>query len=139
MVAVFFGFASGDLVDMQQMGFGLGVAVLIDATVVRTVLVPASMKLLGTRNWYLPRWLRWLPDVRVEGSEGSTDEQATTPTTTVVDLTGAARAAPPQKVKTAAMPRRHLRRPVRPRRHGRRPWPFGGGPQRGDFDEHRTR
>jgi RND superfamily putative drug exporter len=69
MVAVFFGFAAGDLVDMQQMGFGLGVAILIDATLVRTVLVPASMRLLGTRNWYLPSWLSWLPDVRVEGSE----------------------------------------------------------------------
>jgi hypothetical protein len=44
--------------------------VLIDATIVRSVLVPASMKLLGNRNWYLPRWLRWLPDVKAEGPEG---------------------------------------------------------------------
>ncbi len=51
----------------SQMGFGLAVAVLIDATLIRTVLVPASMRLLGDRNWYLPRWLRWLPDVSVEG------------------------------------------------------------------------
>jgi putative drug exporter of the RND superfamily len=70
MVAVFGGFAAGDLVMLQQMGFGLAVAVLIDATIVRSVLVPASMKLLGDRNWYLPRWLRWLPDVKVEGPEG---------------------------------------------------------------------
>ena len=69
MVAVFGGFAAGDLVMLQQMGFGLAVAVLIDATIVRSVLVPASMKLLGDRNWYLPRWLRWLPDVKVEGPE----------------------------------------------------------------------
>ncbi|MDQ4134078.1 MAG: MMPL family transporter [Actinomycetota bacterium] len=67
MVAVFGGFASGKLVAFQQMGFGLGVAVLIDATLIRTVLVPASMRLLGDRNWYLPRWLQWLPDISVEG------------------------------------------------------------------------
>jgi RND superfamily putative drug exporter len=41
--------------------------VLIDATVVRTIIVPAAMELLGERNWYLPRWLRWIPDVSVEG------------------------------------------------------------------------
>ena len=66
MVAVFGGFALGDMVMMQQVGFGLTVAVLIDATIVRSVLVPASMKLLGDRNWYLPSVLSWLPDVRVE-------------------------------------------------------------------------
>jgi putative drug exporter of the RND superfamily len=53
----------------QQMGFGVAVALLIDATVVRSVLVPATMKLLGKRNWYLPSWLTWLPDVHVEGAE----------------------------------------------------------------------
>ncbi|MDQ4131898.1 MAG: MMPL family transporter [Actinomycetota bacterium] len=67
MVAVFAGFASGKLVMFQQMGFGLAVAVLLDATLVRTVLVPSSMKLLGERNWYLPKWLEWLPRVTVEG------------------------------------------------------------------------
>ncbi|HVL27040.1 MAG TPA: MMPL family transporter [Acidimicrobiales bacterium] len=67
MVAVFGGFASGRLVMFQQMGFGLAVAVFIDATIVRSVLVPASMKLLGNRNWYLPPWLQWLPKVSVEG------------------------------------------------------------------------
>jgi RND superfamily putative drug exporter len=66
MVAVFGGFAAGDLVPLQQTGFGLAVAVLIDATLVRSVLVPASMKLLGDRNWYLPKWLQWLPNVSVE-------------------------------------------------------------------------
>ena len=60
----------GELVMFQQMGFGLGVAVLIDATLVRTVLVPAAMELLGDRNWYLPHFLSWLPDLRVE-SPGS--------------------------------------------------------------------
>jgi putative drug exporter of the RND superfamily len=67
MVAVFAGFAAGDLVMLQQFGFGLGAAVLIDATLVRSVLVPASMKLLGNRNWYLPKWLQWLPNVSVDG------------------------------------------------------------------------
>ena len=67
MVAVFGGFAAGRMVAFQQMGFGLAVAVLIDATIVRSVLVPASMKLLGERNWYLPSWLQWLPDLGVEG------------------------------------------------------------------------
>ena len=66
MVAVFAGSASGRLVSFQQMCFGLAVAVLIDATIVRSVLVPATMKLLGKRNWYLPRWLAWLPRLQVE-------------------------------------------------------------------------
>ena len=68
IIAVFSGFARGDLVMFQQMGFGVAVALLLDATVVRLVLVPAAMELLGDRNWYLPGWLRWLPDVRVEGA-----------------------------------------------------------------------
>ncbi len=71
MVAVFGGFAAGELVMFQQMGFGLGIAVLLDATIVRSVLVPATMRLLGDRNWYLPRRLEWLPDLRVEAAEPS--------------------------------------------------------------------
>ena len=66
MVAVFGGFATGSLVMFQQLGFGLGVAMLLDATIVRIVLVPAAMRLLGDRNWWFPRHLRWLPDLRVE-------------------------------------------------------------------------
>ncbi len=69
IIAVFSGFARGDLVMFQQMGFGVAIALLLDATVVRLVLVPAAMELLGERNWYLPAWLRWLPDVHVEGAE----------------------------------------------------------------------
>ncbi len=69
MVAVFGGFAAGDLVMFQQLGFGLAVAVFLDATVVRCVLVPAAMRLLGTANWWFPRWLSWLPDLRVEAGE----------------------------------------------------------------------
>ncbi|MYE45909.1 MAG: MMPL family transporter [Chloroflexi bacterium] len=69
MVAVFGAFASGKTIVNQQVGFGLAVAILLDATLVRSVLVPASMELLGSRNWYLPSWLEWLPDVRVEPVE----------------------------------------------------------------------
>ena len=62
IIAVFVGFARGDLVMFQQMGFGVAISLLIDATLIRSVLLPASMKLLGNANWYLPSWLRWLPD-----------------------------------------------------------------------------
>lgn len=67
MVVVFASFATGRLVMMQQMGVGLAVAVLLDATLIRFVLVPASMALLGNINWYLPKWLSWLPHLAVEG------------------------------------------------------------------------
>jgi RND superfamily putative drug exporter len=70
MVAVFGLFASLSLIMMQQMGFGLGIAVLMDATVVRAVLVPATMKLLGERNWYMPRWLERLPSLAPESTGG---------------------------------------------------------------------
>ena len=69
MVAVFGAFAFGRTTINQQMGFGLAVAVLLDATLVRSVLVPASMEVLGKHNWYLPSWLRWLPDLRVEPTD----------------------------------------------------------------------
>ncbi len=69
IIAVFSGFARGDLVMFQQMGFGVAIALLLDATIVRLVLVPAAMQLLGERNWYLPAWLRWLPDIHVEGAQ----------------------------------------------------------------------
>jgi uncharacterized membrane protein YdfJ with MMPL/SSD domain len=61
MVAVFAIFATLSMLEFKQMGVGLAVAVLIDATIVRAVLLPATMKLLGDRNWYLPRSLHWLP------------------------------------------------------------------------------
>jgi RND superfamily putative drug exporter len=67
MVAVFTGFALGQSVSLQQVGFGLAVAVILDATIIRSVLVPASMELLGDWNWYLPSWLQWLPRLHVEG------------------------------------------------------------------------
>jgi uncharacterized membrane protein YdfJ with MMPL/SSD domain len=65
MVAVFSIFAFMRLMGMKQFGLGLGVAVLIDATVIRSILLPASMKLLGDWNWYLPSWLEWIPRVRM--------------------------------------------------------------------------
>jgi uncharacterized membrane protein YdfJ with MMPL/SSD domain len=67
IVVVFLGFAMGDLIMFQQMGFGVAVALLIDATVIRSVLVPAVMTLLGKWNWYLPSWLNWLPEMHIEG------------------------------------------------------------------------
>ena len=69
IIAVFGGFAVGDLVMFQQMGFGVAVSLLIDATIIRSVLLPAAMKLLGQWNWYLPKWLDWLPDFHVEGGK----------------------------------------------------------------------
>jgi RND superfamily putative drug exporter len=66
IVAVFSGFARGDLVMFQQMGFGVAVALLIDATIIRSVVLPSAMKLLGEWNWYLPRWLHWIPRLEVE-------------------------------------------------------------------------
>jgi RND superfamily putative drug exporter len=66
IVAVFAGFASGELVMFQQMGFGVAVALLIDATIIRSVLLPAAMGLLGKWNWYLPTWLEWLPRIQIE-------------------------------------------------------------------------
>jgi RND superfamily putative drug exporter len=61
MVGVFAIFGTLSMLMFKQFGVGLATAVLIDATIVRAVLLPASMKLLGEWNWYLPRWLQWLP------------------------------------------------------------------------------
>ena len=71
MVAVFSIFATLSTLDIKQMGVGLAVAVLLDATIVRAVLLPATMKLLGTWNWYLPRSLHWLPRVHVPVAEAA--------------------------------------------------------------------
>ena len=72
MVAVFGGFAAGSLVMFQQMGFGLAVAVILDATIVRSVLVPAAMELLGDANWWFPSWLGWLPHLQRRGTAAAT-------------------------------------------------------------------
>ena len=79
MVAVFAVFATLRTLDIKQMGVGLAIAVFLDATVVRAVLLPAGMKLLGDLNWYLPRWLGWLPSLQrdLAGPDRRTaDEQA---------------------------------------------------------------
>jgi putative drug exporter of the RND superfamily len=68
IVAVFLGFAMGDLLQFQQMGFGVAVALLLDATIIRSVILPSMMSLLGRWNWYLPRWLEWLPRLDIEGA-----------------------------------------------------------------------
>jgi anti-anti-sigma factor len=68
MVGVFSVFATLSSIDFKEMGVGLALAVLIDATIVRAVLLPATMKLLGDWNWYLPSWLGWLPHVAAEGA-----------------------------------------------------------------------
>jgi RND superfamily putative drug exporter len=71
IVAVFTGFARGELIMFQQMGFGVAVALLLDATIVRSVLLPSAMRLLGRWNWYLPSWLRWLPRLQIEAARPS--------------------------------------------------------------------
>jgi uncharacterized membrane protein YdfJ with MMPL/SSD domain len=72
MVAVFAIFVTLRTLDIKQMGFGLAAAILIDATLIRGVLLPATMKLLGDWNWYLPRWLEWLP--RIEPGPGEREQ-----------------------------------------------------------------
>ncbi len=68
MVAVFAIFGTLQLIMMKQIGVGLALAVLIDATIIRGVLLPAAMKLLGEWNWYMPRWLEWVPSLTPEAS-----------------------------------------------------------------------
>ncbi|MFD8156578.1 MMPL family transporter [Streptomyces malaysiensis] len=77
MVAVFSIFGTLSMQSMKQMGVGLAAAVLIDATVIRGVLLPATMSLLDERNWYLPKWLRWLPDLAHD--EPAPAQRPTTP------------------------------------------------------------
>jgi len=89
MVGVFGGFAIGDMSMFQQMGFGLAAAVIIDATLVRSVLVPASMVLLGDKNWYFPSWLEWLPRLDVEGESAAAVETPTAQPTGVLVPSGA--------------------------------------------------
>jgi uncharacterized membrane protein YdfJ with MMPL/SSD domain len=66
IVVVFAGFAAGQLVMFQQMGFGVAVALLLDATIIRSVVLPSMLGLLDRHSWYLPRWLDWIPHVEVE-------------------------------------------------------------------------
>lgn len=77
MVVVFGAFSMGSAAAIQQLGFGLAVAVLIDATVIRTVLLPSVMTICGDWNWHLPKWLDWLPDIRIEGEAPETQNPET--------------------------------------------------------------
>jgi uncharacterized membrane protein YdfJ with MMPL/SSD domain len=77
MVVTFAVFATMPIIDFKEMGIGLALAVLIDATIVRAVLLPATMKLLGDRNWYLPKWLEWLPKLE-HGAEAPQGKPAPT-------------------------------------------------------------
>jgi uncharacterized membrane protein YdfJ with MMPL/SSD domain len=79
MVGVFAIFATLPILDMKEMGIGLAAAVLIDATIVRAVLLPATMKLLGDWNWYLPKWLEWLPKLDHEPAPERAPEAAPAP------------------------------------------------------------
>jgi RND superfamily putative drug exporter len=81
MITVFAVFVTLDLVIIKQLGFGLATAVLIDATIVRSMLLPATMRLLGEWNWWLPSFLRWLPEVTIEGD---VDEPAVEPVAAAV-------------------------------------------------------
>jgi RND superfamily putative drug exporter len=67
MVVVFGAFSQGSMLALQQLGFGLAVAVFLDATIIRSILVPSLMTIIGDSNWWLPKWLEWLPDIRIEG------------------------------------------------------------------------
>jgi RND superfamily putative drug exporter len=95
MVAVFAGLAAGEMVMFQEIGFGLAVAVAIDATLVRIVVVPSTMALLGRWNWYLPRWLQWLPHVSLEDTPGDGAAGPSEPAPSVGDAPGATPVRPP--------------------------------------------
>jgi uncharacterized membrane protein YdfJ with MMPL/SSD domain len=79
MVAVFAVFVTLQLVIIKQLGLGLAVAVLVDATVIRSVLLPATMRLLGDWNWWLPRWLSWLPRVTIEVEDSPSPDRDASP------------------------------------------------------------
>jgi putative drug exporter of the RND superfamily len=81
MVVVFAVFVTLELTIIKQLGFGLAVAVFLDATIVRSILLPASMRLLGEWNWWLPSWLGWLPHVTIEGEVD--DDEAGAPSATL--------------------------------------------------------
>ena len=77
IIMVFVGFASGDQVEFQQMGFGVAVSLFIDATLIRLVLLPAVLAMLGERAWYLPTWMDWLPHMEIEGHSEAEAEVST--------------------------------------------------------------
>ena len=76
MFGVFSIFATLQFMFLKEFGVGLAIAVLVDATIIRAVLLPATMKLLGDWNWYLPKWLEWLPHLRHGDSQDSSASEA---------------------------------------------------------------
>jgi uncharacterized membrane protein YdfJ with MMPL/SSD domain len=100
IVAVFAGFARGDLIMFQQMGFGVAVALLLDATIIRSVLLPSVMRLLGDWNWYLPRWLAWVPRVQVEGPSTEARSAHSSSSRVVGSATAGERARPEFETRT---------------------------------------
>jgi RND superfamily putative drug exporter len=82
MVGVFLVFVTLTFVDFKEMGLGLAAAVLIDATIIRGIMLPAAMKLLGDWNWYLPTWLEWLPHIGGEGEPLAPPREPPAPETT---------------------------------------------------------
>jgi RND superfamily putative drug exporter len=78
IVAVFAGFARGQLLQFQEMGFGVAAALILDATLIRLVILPSTLSLLGQRSWYLPRWLDWLPRLQVEPPQAPSSEDPVT-------------------------------------------------------------
>ena len=126
MVAVFAIFATLALLDFKQMGVGLAVAVLIDATIVRAVLLPATMKLLGDWNWYLPRWLEWLPHVAARGRRPRGPRRPSWRSSrrgcrsTSTAATGASRLRAPRRARPRARRREFRDAPGRRRARARR-------------------
>ena len=93
MISVFLGFVLGDDPVIKMLGLGLATAIFVDATIVRLVLVPATMKLMGDANWWMPRWLdRVLPTIDIEGEAGLPEpEYEAAPHTTVLQTPPAPR------------------------------------------------
>jgi RND superfamily putative drug exporter len=83
MIAVFAVFATLSALDIKQLGVGLAVAVFLDATLIRGVLLPAAMKLLGEWNWYLPRWLEWMPQLNAEAKLDEAEDVPSAPPVSV--------------------------------------------------------
>jgi putative drug exporter of the RND superfamily len=93
IVVVFSGFARGQLDMFQQMGFGVAVALLLDATLIRSIVLPCALSVLGRHSWYLPRWLDWLPRLAVESPQLSTGSDIPEPTLSPIALWVTARDA----------------------------------------------
>jgi len=90
IIVVFSGFARGQLVMFQQMGFGVAVALLLDATLIRIIILPSALSLLDRRSWYLPRWLQWLPHLDIEAPDPPAHPRSLISRTGACTVTGAA-------------------------------------------------